>query len=884
MKKFTLAIYCFLLFCSSLNANIIYINDAGFASGDWCSAAGNDFTGNGSTTAPYATLTKALSVALVGDTIKADAGLYLNQSAITVSISGIAIEGYGISATVFSLTSGTNNFLAINANSITVRNFTVKGYNSNTALQGKAITVTDAIDIHIYNVFFNGCLSASGGEAPVYIATTSNKNTNVVITKCSFIGNIGNYGGGIDVCSNTNNGTVTNTVTIDSCYFENNGKNSYNGGALLIYNGLSSGASTKAPVVTLKNSTFGNSCTGNQAQRGGAIYIDNGASLTATNNCFLHNQATDITGPDGGGAVWSGTAFLSFADCKFESNTANTGTMKYGGGIYINSGLVTGNFLTDRCSFINNTANSGAGIYTGKTNMNIYNALFYGNAASGASSYGGGMAVNNASANINMYNCTFSKNSTTGTGRGEGIDASAGNFGSFTIKNSIIYNNGTQLELAGGTNINVSWSIIGPNSIAGTDYTSVTGNSTANPLFTNSGGNDFTLSGTGSPAYNTGNSDAGNAPTVDINSLSRPQFDMGCYALNSSPVLKWTCPNNVNIATISGTQTQICPGQSVVLNASPGAGYSYSWSSIPGGLSATTATVSVSPTVTTVYQAQINNTTPGCGSYGSATFTVNMAPGPIPVIKPDYDSICSGQIISITGGGASTYTWTATPGTLSSNTGTIVTYTAPTISVTTTATVTAVGTSSLGCVSSAPSVAILTINPLPTVIITSNSNNICSNDTTRLFSSGANTYTWTVSSGTLSVTNGNQTLYTAPSVTAVTTITVTVTGTSMSRCNGTPVAYTITVNPIPVVTTTVSSTNICGGTVVTFTAGGANTYTWNASSGSFSSNNGSPVSYMPIIVAVPTTVTITVNGTSSAGCLNAAPATFTVLVNPLPVV
>ncbi len=884
MKRITLALFCFLLFCTATKATTIYINDANFTSSGWCTAAGNDGTGNGTTAAPYATLTKALSVASAGDIIRVDAGLYLNQSAITVSLAGITIVGHNNSSAIFSLTAGTANFLTLNANNITISDIAVKGYNSNTALQGKAITVTDVFNTLIYNVYFDSCVSASGGEAPLYISTASNQNSNTTVRKCSFIGNTGNYGGGIDVCSNTNNGAVTNVVTIDSCYFENNGKNLFNGGALLIYNGASSGGSTKAPQITLTNSTFGNLCTGNKAMRGGAVYIDNGAGLTANNNCFLNNQAIDVTGPDGGGAIWIGAASTNINDCKFENNSANIGTSKYGGGIYVNSGFSSGNLLVNRCAFINNLANRGAGIYVDNVNVNILNSLFYGNAASGASSFGGGVAVDDVLANVTMYNCTFSKNSTTSAGRGEGIDANVGNFNSFDIKNSIIYGNGTQKEIAGGTNINVSWSIIGTNSTAGTDYTSVTGNSSANPLFTNSGGNDFTLSGTGSPAYNTGNADGGSAPIIDINSLSRPQFDMGCYALNSSPILKWTCPNLVSIAFISGNTNVICPGQSVVLTAMPSSGFSYSWTSVPAGFTATTATVSVSPTVTTVYQVQITNTTTACGSYGSASYIVSMGAGPVVIIKPDYDSICSGQIMSITGGGASTYTWTANPGTISSTTGTIITYTAPTTSVTLTSTITAIGTDSAGCVSVAPSVLTLTVNPLPVVTAYAISTSLCSGDTSSLFSSGANTYTWTVSTGTLSVTNGNQTVYTSPTVTTVTTVTVTVMGTSVFRCAGVPFTFTLSVNPIPVVTTTVSSTTICSGTIATFTAGGASTYTWSASSGSFSSTSGSPISYTSAVVAVPTTVTITVNGTSSAGCLNAAATTFTVLVNPLPVV
>lgn len=883
MKRFILAFFVICSFYGARAANTIYVNDATFISADWCSAAGNDFTGNGSSSAPYATLAKAISVAAVGDFIKVDAGLYLNESALVVNVAGLNIVGHGTSATVFQLTSGTTNFMTITANNVEVWDMTVKGYNSNTALTGKAFTITNAFDVDLHGVFIQNSLSASGGEASVYISTTSNKSSLVTITRCSFIGNIGNYGGGIDICSNTPTGGVTNTVTIDSCYFENNGKYLFNGGALLIYNGSSASASTKSPLVTVTNSKFGNACTGNQAMRGGAIYVDNGAGLTVRDNCFMNNSAIDVAGPDGGGAVWMGYSFSSFTDCKFESNTANTGTAKNGGAFYVSSSSSSiGNLLIDRCAFINNNGNKGGGLYVGKVNQNVFNSLFYGNTSTGAGANGGGMAINNASASVTLYNCTFSKNTTTGSLRGDGIDANSGNFTSFDLKNSILYGNGSQKELAGGTNVNVSWSTIGVSSVAGVDYTSVTGNTTANPLFTNPSGNDFTLSGTSSPAYNTGNSDGGNAPTVDINSLPRPQYDMGCYALNSSPVLKWTCPNNASIATIATTSLTTCPGQTVGLSALPSSGYLYSWSSIPGGLSATTQSVVVSPSSTTVYQVQLTDLTGNCGTYGTALFTLALGPGPLPVVKPDFDSICSGQSINVVASGANTYTWTVSQGNINPTTGSAITYTAPLTSSGTTATFSVVGTDNLGCTSTVPGVATVTINPIPTLTLTPSTNNICSASSANFYAAGADTYTWSVSGGSLNTSGGDTVIYTAPSVTAATTVTVTVSGTASLRCNSLPVTFTVVVNPYPTVSVNPTSAVICSGVSTTLTASGASTYTWSAGTGSFNNVNANPVVYTAPSVTGTATENLSLIGTSAAGCSDTLFTAVTLTVNPQP--
>lgn len=874
-------LFFFVLLFSHTRANVVYINDSSFGVTDWCTAAGNDITGNGSAALPYATLTKALTVAVSGDTIRVDAGLYANQSGISITTPGIIITGYGISSTIFELNAGTANFLSVSVGNCLFMNFTVRGYNSSTALQGKAITITDAIDVNLYNILFENCSSLVGGEAAVYIATTAGSNVIASVQKCAFINNNGNFGGAIDIVSNTANGAVTNTVLIDSCYFENNAKLLGLGGALYIYNGPSSGGSTKAPIVNLKNSLFGNNCTGNSALRGGAVCIDNLAQLTVNNCCFSNNQAIDGTGPEGGGAFWVGSSVTTINDSKFENNSANIGVGKQGGAICLNAVGTSGSFKIDRCAFINNQANQGGAVFVGKTNITLLNSLFYGNTTTGASAMGGGMGINSVFANITMYNCTFSKNTTATANRGDGIDNSGGFFNSFTFKNCIVYGNGVNKEIY-CPGVNVNWSTIGPLSTPGPDYNNMTGNTNADPLFTNSSGNDFTLSGTTSPAYNTGNSDGGAAPIIDINSLPRPQFDMGCYALNSTPVLKYSCTNHVNLANITPGAIGTCPGQTVALSASPSTGYTYTWSSIPAGFSASTASVVVTPTAATVYQVQLDNIVPGCGSYGTTTYTVTMGDGPVPVIKPDYDSICSGDIISVTASGAVSYTWTVSSGTINPVTGTVISYTAPTTAVSTTSTFSVVGTDSLGCVSTRPGVKTITINPIPTITATPVNASLCSGDTTSFFSTGADTYTWTVSGGTLDTLQGSPVVYTAPSVTAATVYTVTSTGTAYLRCTSAPVSFTVMVNPLPILSVTPADSVVCSVSTITITAAGANTYTWSGGAGTLSSGNANPVVYTVPSVTATTGDTLNLSATSAAGCLSSLNAAVTLTVNPVP--
>ncbi len=86
-------------------------------------------------------------------------------------------------------------------------------------------------------------------------------------------------------------------------------------------------------------------------------------------------------------------------------------------------------------------------------------------------------------------------------------------------------------------------------------------------------------------------------------------------------------------------------------------------------------------------------------------------------------------------------------------------------------------------------------------------------------------------------------------------------------CPGTPVSFSVTVNPTPPVT--VTSPTICVGDTATITANGAATYIWSAGATSIGVNTAT--------ASPPTTSTYTVTGTNTYGCHNTAVSTVTVL-------
>ncbi|MDX2172895.1 MAG: LamG-like jellyroll fold domain-containing protein [Bacteroidota bacterium] len=298
--------------------------------------------------------------------------------------------------------------------------------------------------------------------------------------------------------------------------------------------------------------------------------------------------------------------------------------------------------------------------------------------------------------------------------------------------------------------------------------------------------------------------------------------------INPVGVFSTTCSSPAPItASISpSSNPTICIGSAATLSVSGGIN-TYTWSN-----SATSVSISTSPTVTTTYSVIGSNTTTGC--YGMATKTI--AVNPTPTISVNSGSICSGQSFTIVPSGANTYTIQG---------GSAV------VSPTANSSYTVIGTSTAGCVSSNTAVSSVSVNALPTVSV--NSGAICAGNSFTINASGtANTYSYSGGSSVVSPTaNANYT------VTGTNTIT---------SCANTAVS-SVSVNALP--TVSVNNGTICAGNSFTIVPSGASTYTI---SGGLS-------------VVTPTSNTsYNVIGTSSAGCVSSNTAVSSVTVNALPTV
>ncbi|MFN9596816.1 MAG: HYR domain-containing protein [Bacteroidota bacterium] len=339
-------------------------------------------------------------------------------------------------------------------------------------------------------------------------------------------------------------------------------------------------------------------------------------------------------------------------------------------------------------------------------------------------------------------------------------------------------------------------------------------------------GNAATLTATaGYTAYlwNTGATTQTINPTLAGTYTVTVTASSGCTGSKSQAVTINANPT----PSITGTTT-ICQNSSTTLTATAGFS-SYSWST-----GATTAAITVTPSATTTYTVTVTNSN-GCS--GSTATSVTVNPRPVPTISGTF-GVCSGAAATLTANatGATSYLW---------NTGAVT----QTINPTTAGTYTATVTNSFGCTGTASQAVTITSNPVPSITGTFI---VCQGNTATLTATaGYTSYLWNTGATTQTIN---------PS--AAGTYTVTVTGTG--GCTGSQ-SQSVTVNPLPTVSISGSST-VCQGTTTTWTAtSGLTSYLWSTGATTASINVGTAGTY-------------TVTATNSNGCSNTSSKQLT--VNP----
>jgi gliding motility-associated-like protein len=301
-----------------------------------------------------------------------------------------------------------------------------------------------------------------------------------------------------------------------------------------------------------------------------------------------------------------------------------------------------------------------------------------------------------------------------------------------------------------------------------------------------------------------------------------------------------------NTPSISGNLNSCIGGTSQLSASLPAASNAWQSSNPTVATISTTGLVTgISPGTTIITFTNAN----GCST--TVNFTVHQQPF---LVVSNPSSVCTPNTVNltlpaVTAGSDPNLTFT-----YFTNAGATTPLSTPNM-VSTSGTYHIKGTDGNGC-STINSVVVL-INSLPTISISGN-NSICSNESTILTASGANTYSWNGGNGsTASIT-----------VAPTTTTTYTVNGTDNNGCTGTG-SYTVNVKSLPTVNAGTDK-NICAGSTVTLTATGTG-----ISSVSWNNAISDGVAFQP---ASTTTYAVTALGTN--GCYNTD--SVLVSVNPLP--
>ena len=289
----------------------------------------------------------------------------------------------------------------VDSHGVTEKVENIKGENSLTVLKCIGDPAA-AVPPERYQALIDGLVITAGKRGSDYSpGGLKIENTEVIVSRCSFFGNAGNYGGGIS--------SESATIRINECTFYGN---------TAFYGGGISCSNTTSRIA-------GCSFTSNYSSTDGGA-INNGMGEMIVDDCYFGSNTCAL----GGGGISNTGGKISVKKCFFSGNQSEGP----GGAIFHD----TNRAVIESCTFFGNSAsfNNGGGIINCYGDLFVKNSVFYGNQTKGSWGRGGGIANWNLGYTL-AENCTFYGNSSDSGG-------GVANWNTFSLRNCTFYKNSAE--------------------------------------------------------------------------------------------------------------------------------------------------------------------------------------------------------------------------------------------------------------------------------------------------------------------------------------------------------------------------------------------------------------------------------------------------------
>jgi gliding motility-associated-like protein len=308
--------------------------------------------------------------------------------------------------------------------------------------------------------------------------------------------------------------------------------------------------------------------------------------------------------------------------------------------------------------------------------------------------------------------------------------------------------------------------------------------------------------------------------------------------------------NQTPPAPTASSNSPLCPGSTLNLNATVVAGATYTWIGPNGFTSVSQDTLINSVTSAANGTYSVVATVTGCSDTGTTAVIIN--PTPTVTITPPIDTICLGNSTTLTGNGANNgYAWSPSIGlSCTSCQSPIANPTSPT-------TYKVVGTNSFGCTDSSTINLVVKPKPIPVITALPSNDSICSGDSAKFVASGGETYKWTPGNMT------SDTVWVKPTLNTTYTLSASNGGCTIDT------TLSLTVSP-PININLAAFDTICTGDSITLVASGGGTYLW---------SNGSTNNSIKVGPTATTNYAVIVKN----GCIDSARTKVTVDVPSLQV-